>query len=76
MAVAHPPDIQYQIDHIGDDRRPSIIAASAVCLLAAYIAVTARLVSRRLQKTPLHWDDYSILIALVSPIVLLCQKWY
>ena len=70
MDPAPHPDIQYQTDHIGDDRRPNIIAASTICLLAAYVAVTARVVSRRLQKIPLLWDDYSILVALVSPVLL------
>ena len=70
MDLAVDPDIQYQTDHVGDDRRSDIITSSTICLLAAYIAITARLVSRRLQKTPLHWDDYSILVALVSPVLL------
>ena len=56
--------IQYQEEHINDNKKPSLIAASAICLSAAYIAVSLRLVSRYVARNALGADDYTILIAL------------
>lgn len=59
-----PSAIQYQEEHINDNDKPSLIAASAICLSAAYIAVSLRLVSRYVARNALGADDYTILIAL------------
>ena len=65
MASLSPSDLSYQQSHIGEDRSVEIITASAICLSAAYVAVILRFVSRRLSKTILQGDDYTIVIALV-----------
>lgn len=51
-------------EHINDNRQPYIIAASAICLSAAYIAVTLRFLARRLARNSLEADDYTVLLAL------------
>lgn len=56
--------ILYQEEHIGDNKKPSLIIASAICLSAAYIAVFLRFVSRRVARNALGADDYTILVAL------------
>ena len=56
--------IQYQEEHINDNKKPSLIAASAICLSAAYIAVSLRFLSRYVARNALGADDYSILVAL------------
>ena len=52
--------------HIRDDRQATIIAACVVCLTLACIAVILRFFARRLSNTRILWDDYMILVALVS----------
>ena len=66
MASLSPSEISYQESHVGENRSVEIITASAICLTAAYVAVVLRFVSRRLSKTALEGDDYTIMIALVS----------
>lgn len=51
-------------EHINDNRQPYIIAASAICLSAAYIAVTLRFIARRLARNSVEADDYIVLLAL------------
>lgn len=51
-------------EHINDNRQPYIIAASAICLFAAYIAVTLRFIARRLARNSVEADDYTVLLAL------------
>lgn len=58
-------DIQYQIDHIGDDRSNAIVISHAVVLPLATIAVILRFVSRRLCKAQIQADDLMIIAALV-----------
>ncbi|KAI4099961.1 MAG: hypothetical protein LQ345_007474, partial [Seirophora villosa] len=65
MASLSPSEILYQQAHAHEDKSPRIIAASAVCLVAAFLAVIFRFVSRRMIKTSLQADDYTTLAALV-----------
>lgn len=51
-------------EHINDNRQPYIITASAICLSAAYTAVTLRFLARRLARNSLEADDYTVLVAL------------
>ncbi len=63
--MASPSDIQYQIDHINDDRGSAIITSHAIVLSLAVIAVMLRFVSRRLCRTQILADDVMIVVALV-----------
>lgn len=56
--------ILYQEEHLDDNKKPNLIIASAICLSAAYIAVSLRFLSRRVARNPLGADDYTILVAL------------
>lgn len=53
-----------QEKHVNDNKKPSLIVASAICLSAAYLAVTLRLIARRLARNSLGADDYTVLMAL------------
>lgn len=61
-----PAEIQYQLQHIHDDRSNEIIAALGVCLGIAIIAVLLRFVARHLKRAPLEGDDWTIVAGLVS----------
>ena len=61
-----PEDIQYQQQHIDDNRASDLITTFATCTALAYLAVVLRLIARRLNKTTLQADDFWVLIALVS----------
>ena len=65
MASPSPDNIAYQRSHSHENRSKELIAACVVCLTAAYLAVPLRFLSRRLGKTALKADDYTIVIALV-----------
>ena len=65
MVHISPADIEYQKAHIQDDRRSNIIVSHAMCLPVAIAAVVLRLVSRRIGRIKLQWDDFIIIIALV-----------
>ena len=64
MALS-PGEIHYQLNHIHDDRSKGIVISNAVVLPLAFIAVTARFISRRLCKARIEIDDYMIIAALV-----------
>lgn len=40
--------------------------ASIISVVAATIAVAARLLARKISAAPFWWDDWSIMVALVS----------
>lgn len=56
--------ISYQEQHIHENKKPDLIAASAICLSAAYIAVALRFLSRRRARNSLQADDYFVFLAL------------
>ena len=60
------PEVQYHIAHVGDNRSADIIAAQSIMLVVAYIAVGLRLLARRVSRAGMGYDDWMILIALVS----------
>ncbi|KAI9876590.1 MAG: hypothetical protein M1830_006168 [Pleopsidium flavum] len=65
MAELPASEIQYQQAHISDDRTTSIIVSNVICFVAACVAVSLRLISRRLSVVSMQADDYMILVALV-----------
>lgn len=75
MSSLSPSDILYQQSHINENKSAEIITACAICLTAAYLAVILRFVSRRLSKTSLEADDYTIIAALVGSKPLPPVKW-
>ncbi|KAL8956223.1 MAG: hypothetical protein Q9193_006193 [Seirophora villosa] len=63
-----PAEIQYQLQHIHDDRSNEIIAALGVCMGIAIIAVLLRFVARHLKRAPLEGDDWTIVAGLLCAI--------
>ena len=61
-----PAEIQYELAHIHDNRAPSIVASSVICIALATIAVILRLLARRLGKVKILADDYMMVFTLVS----------
>ncbi|CAD6569435.1 MAG: hypothetical protein ASARMPREDX12_002446 [Alectoria sarmentosa] len=58
--------VQYMEAHIGDDKKASLNVASAICLVAAYVAVAMRFLSRRLIRAEYKADDWFIIAGLVA----------
>ena len=65
MAGPTPAQIEYQLQHIQDDRSDEIIAAFGVCLGIATITVLLRFVTRHLTRAPLKGDDWAVVFGLV-----------
>ena len=57
--------LEYQLTHFHDSYQPQLIAATTVCLTAAYVAVAVRFISRKVGRVKFGYDDISIVIALV-----------
>ena len=66
VRVPSAAEIQYMQEHIGDDKSTSIIVANVLCVVAAYIAVILRFVSRRFVLAGLKADDWWIVAGLVK----------
>lgn len=66
MAKPSPSDIQYQLEHLHDNKIPQLLVSQITCFVLAITAVILRLVSRRLNQASIQSDDYMILIALVK----------
>ena len=58
-----PESPDFKIDA---DRGPYLVRVCSALIALTAIVVTLRFLSRRLSKFPLMWDDWLILIALVS----------
>lgn len=65
MALPNAEEIQYQEEHIHDDRSGNIVTSHAICIAIAAIAVLLRLISRRMCKASIQADDWMIIVALV-----------
>ena len=65
MSALTQQEILYEMEHIGDNKGPSLIAAYAVCISLAYVAVFLRFISRRIGKNALLADDWMVVVALV-----------
>lgn len=65
MAAPSPSEIQYQLDHIREDRSSDIVISHIICMTLATVAVILRFTSRRLCKAAILADDYMIIAALV-----------
>ncbi|KAL8904325.1 MAG: hypothetical protein Q9171_007088 [Xanthocarpia ochracea] len=66
MAGPTPAQIDYQLQHIQDDRSNEIIAAFGVCLGFAIITVLLRFLSRHLNRAPLKGDDWAVVFGLAT----------
>lgn len=64
MAAPTPSEIQYQLEHIHQNRSGDIVVSHIICMTLASIAVILRFASRRLCRAALLADDYTIIVAL------------
>ncbi|KAL8698486.1 MAG: hypothetical protein Q9201_006541 [Fulgogasparrea decipioides] len=63
-----PADIQWQHEHIHDDRSNEIIVAFGITLGFAITSVLLRFVSRHITRAPLGLDDWIIVLGLICAI--------
>ena len=66
MAQSSSSEIQYQLNHINDDKSGQMVSSQVCGMVIAFAAVALRLVSRRVGRVPILADDYMIVIALVG----------
>ena len=64
--AAITPEIQHQLEHWGDDRGPSLVAAASILMIATTAFVALRLWAQKLIKPSFDIDDYLIVGALAS----------
>ena len=62
-----PEDFQYQLLHWADDRGSAISGVSIAFFSVAFLAVCLRMLARKTTGAPLGYDDFFIVIAVVSP---------
>ncbi|MCJ1426353.1 hypothetical protein MMC29_004256 [Sticta canariensis] len=65
MAIPTPEEIQYQEEHIHDDRSGDLVTSYAICIAIATTAVLLRLIARRMCKASIQADDWMIIFALL-----------
>ncbi|MCJ1237517.1 hypothetical protein MMC14_005503 [Varicellaria rhodocarpa] len=58
-------DILFMEAHIRENKIPSIVTANVICIIAAYLAVVLRFISRRFVQAKLGPDDWWIVGALL-----------
>ena len=61
--------LEYQFAHLSDNYQPQLIAATVVCLTAAYASVVVRFISRKVGHVKFGYDDISIVSALVGFLI-------
>lgn len=65
VAQGTPQDIQYQWQHVRDNKVASCYGAAGSMAFLASLAVLVRLMCRRRLRLKLSYDDYLIIFALV-----------
>ena len=65
-----PEELAYQEAHIHEDRSTGLTVAYVIALVVSTITVALRIVARRISKTPLKADDFTIILALVCSFYL------
>ncbi|KAL8927853.1 MAG: hypothetical protein Q9172_001153 [Xanthocarpia lactea] len=63
-----PQELQYQINNIDDNRGPELIGSTIVIAILAISAVVLRLVCRRHMKVAISYDDYTIIVGLLTSL--------
>ena len=56
------------LSHAGNGRARALLGAYVLFLILPAIFVTLRIWARRLKRTPLCFNDYAIILALVSTL--------
>ena len=68
MAAAYlsPEALQYQLDNIEDNRGPELMASVIIVASLAATSVVVRLLCRQQMKVAISYDDYLIILGLVT----------
>ena len=69
MADLTPQQIQYQMEHLHESRRPHVISSAIILIVLTTTAVALRFAVRKSRKIPLWWDDWLCFIALPFSIL-------
>lgn len=72
MTTLTAEEIKYQQDHKDQNKTAHLVAANVVGLVAAYVAVALRLISRRMSHAALKADDWMMMVGLVKDSFLSC----
>ncbi|MCJ1268762.1 hypothetical protein MMC22_008650 [Lobaria immixta] len=74
MAFGLSPEwLEYQLQHLNDDRAPEILGVGISFFTVATVAVCLRLLARKISKVRCGHDDYFIVIALFLSLGLLIE---
>lgn len=65
MSTPSPAVLQYQSQHSREDKSKQLLVTYIISLCAASVAVSLRLVARRIKQASLQADDYMIIIGYV-----------
>lgn len=69
MAFGLSPEwLEYQLQHLNEDRAPEILGVGISFFTVATVAVCLRLLARKISKVRCGHDDYFIVIALVCAL--------
>ena len=63
-------ELAYMKAHINQSLQPNLIASTAICVTAAYIAIVLRFVSRSIGRVEFGKDDFFVIIAMVCSTLL------
>jgi len=66
MAQPSSSEVQYQLNHINDNKSLEMVSSQICGMVIAFVAVALRLLSRRVGRVPILSDDYMIVVALVG----------
>lgn len=65
MGQPSSSEVQYQLNHINDNKSVEMVSSQICGMVVAFVAVALRLLSRRVGRVPILSDDYMIVVALV-----------
>ena len=71
-----PAQIQYQSQHIQDDRRGEILGTAISMMILSTVAVSLRFACRHERKLGISYDDWLIVVALAFLIAIGCIGCY
>lgn len=72
MGALTAEETKYQQNHKDQNKTARLVAANVVGLVAAYVALALRLISRRMSHAALKADDWMIMVELVKNSFLSC----
>ena len=72
MSPLSPADVDFQMQHISDDKSKQLLATCVVSSCVASVAVALRILARRVNRfeTSLQPDDYMTIIGFVGKLCL------